>query len=432
MLRKRAKISLLLSGLFVIVYGSLNWLTSLRPDVGSFYFPFEKHIPFVPAMIVPYLSIDLFYVLSPFFCRDDRQCRVFIRRMIFGLLISGLCFALFPLKFAFARPHVPGLIGQFFDWFRSVDAPFNQLPSLHIFNVMMFLPVFLARGGRVWKAFIIFWLSLIGVSTVLTYQHHLIDIAGGFLLGAIAFHIFPDDESADSTLSFEGLSAVGKKYLIGSGALVLAAYVLRPVGWLLLWPALSLLIVTIGYAGADASIFHKRLGRLPITTWLLLWPALLGQRVSRAYYSRQCNAWDRLTDHIWIGRALSDAEAQRAVSQGVCAVLDLTGEFSEARPFLQLPYLQLPILDLTAPSQSQLHRAIDFIATAPGVVYIHCKIGYSRTAAVAGSYLIASGTARHAAHAVALLRQARPSIIIRPEAMAAIEQFEQLHSTSNC
>jgi len=48
---------------------------------------------------------------------------------------------------------------------------------------------------------------------------------------------------------------------------------------------------------------------------------------------------------VWIGRRLSDAEAMHAVREGVTAVVDLSGEFSEARPFLRLGYRHIPVLD---------------------------------------------------------------------------------------
>src|SRR5437016_47649 len=66
-----------LSLLFLIVYGWCNWITSQRDDVGTLYFGWERFIPFVPWMIVPYLSIDLFFVTAPFLCRDERELAVF-------------------------------------------------------------------------------------------------------------------------------------------------------------------------------------------------------------------------------------------------------------------------------------------------------------------------------------------------------------------
>jgi len=130
---------------------------------------------------------------------------------------------------------------------------------------------------------------------------------------------------------------------------------------------------------------------------------------------------------VLIGRKLSDAEAQEAVHQGVTAVLDLTGEFSEATPFLTTIYRNLPILDLTAPTTEQLREAACFIAeqTAHGTVYVHCKIGYSRSAAAVGAYLLASGQAATVTDVVAHLRQVRPSIIVRPEVWDALQTFAQ-------
>jgi protein-tyrosine phosphatase len=56
-------------------------------------------------------------------------------------------------------------------------------------------------------------------------------------------------------------------------------------------------------------------------------------------------------------------------------------------------------------------------------VYVHCKIGYSRSAAIVGAYLIQSGKATDVEQAVALIRAARPSLILRPEARQALVGF---------
>ena len=44
--------TVLLSLLFMVVYGGTNWLTSLRTDVGTWYYSWEKYIPFVPLMVI--------------------------------------------------------------------------------------------------------------------------------------------------------------------------------------------------------------------------------------------------------------------------------------------------------------------------------------------------------------------------------------------
>lgn len=417
--RKAIQTSVGLSLLFLLVYSGTNWFTARRSGVGSFCFAFERHLPFVPLLIVPYLSIDLFFITAPFLCRNERQLLVLTRRIVLAILLAAACFLLFPLRFSFGQPAITGLLGWMFNRFHKMDLPFNQFPSLHIALLLILTPVYMSRCRGVLRALLCAWFTLIGISTVLTYQHHLIDIIGGLALAVICFHLVPDfpQKGVRSLPNYR----VGSYYFAGAILLIFATVVTRPIGLLLLWPAAALLSASSGYAWRGAAIFRKHDGKLPLATYVLLWPILLGQHVSLLYYRRQCNAWDRLTDRVWIGRKLNAAEARRAIAGGVTAVLDLTGEFAESWPFLAIDYLQLSAMDLTAPSAGQLDRAIEFINAAAGVVYIHCKIGYSRTAAVAGAYLLTSGRAETVEQAVAMLRHARPSIIIRPEAMAAIE-----------
>ena len=61
----RALLCLALAGaVFVGVYSSCNRFTAGRTDVGECYFSWEPHVPFVPWLVVPYWSLDLFYCIS--------------------------------------------------------------------------------------------------------------------------------------------------------------------------------------------------------------------------------------------------------------------------------------------------------------------------------------------------------------------------------
>jgi len=193
---------------------------------------------------------------------------------------------------------------------------------------------------------------------------------------------------------------------------------------LLLWPALSMGVVASAYFGAGPGVFRKRDGRLPPATFLLLGPVVLGQWLSMRHYARRSRPWDEVTPGLWIGRTLSAREAIAAIDQGVTAVLDLTAELPEAPPFAALAgYYNLPVMDLTAPTPEQLSHALSFIdghVRRGGILYVHCKAGYSRSAAVAAAYLMHTGAAQDAAAAVDIVRGAREGIIIRPEALAAL------------
>ena len=188
--RKALLASAGLSILFLVVYSGCNWITARRAGVGTFYFEWERGIPFVPFMILPYMSIDLFFVAAPFLCRTERELRTFSQRVICAIVVAGVCFLLFPLRFAFPRPHADGWLGAIFDWFRGIDSPHNLLPSLHAALMLILLDVYFRHSRGLIRIAIIAWFSLIAVSPVLTYQHHVVDIAGGFVLAACCFWLF--------------------------------------------------------------------------------------------------------------------------------------------------------------------------------------------------------------------------------------------------
>jgi membrane-associated phospholipid phosphatase len=181
-----------LSVLFLIVYGGCNWITAHRANVGTFFFWWEIAIPFVPFFILPYLSIDLFFVVAPFLCRTDRELSVLVKRIATAIVVAGVCFLLFPLRFAFPRPHAESWLGAVFDWFRGMDAPFNLLPSLHAALMLILADVYLRHTQGPVRLALAVWFVFIALSPILTYQHHLIDIAGGFVLAALCFWTFRD------------------------------------------------------------------------------------------------------------------------------------------------------------------------------------------------------------------------------------------------
>ena len=420
---RAAAASALLSLLFFVVYGGANWLTSQRHDVGTWYFAWEEAIPFVPLMVVPYMSIDLFFAAAPFVCGSRRELAVYCRRIALAIAVAGICFLVMPLQLGYARSRLDGWIGSAFGWFFATDLPYNLCPSLHIALRTILAETYARHTRSGWRIASIIWFSLVGASTLLTRQHHVIDVVGGFILGGLCFYLIPARSYSRWLTPNPRIAAY---YAIGAAACSAAAAILWPWGAVLAWPATSCAVVVAGYLWFGPAIFRKTAGRLPWSSRLLLAPLLVAQRLSLFYYSRQCRAWDRATPRVWIGRRLSNRDAADAVRQGVTAVLDLTGEFSETAPFLSLRYLNVPILDLTGPTQEQLERCVAFIIehAEQGVVYVHCKIGYSRSAATVAAYLISSGAARSADEAFAILRTARPTIVIRPEAIDAARRFE--------
>lgn len=170
---------------FVTLYALCNQLTSARQDIGQGVFDWERAIPFVPWTIVPYLSILGFFGLSFFVGRDRKALDRHMAALMIDLLISIVCYALFPLRFMFQRPELDGVFGLLFQLLSATDLPYNRAPSLHI-SVLVILWVRFAPLLAGWKRLALDgWFALIGLSVLTTYQHHSIDVPAGLAVGAL-------------------------------------------------------------------------------------------------------------------------------------------------------------------------------------------------------------------------------------------------------
>jgi hypothetical protein len=124
--------------------------------------------------------------MSFFVGRDPIELRRHVTRLALVLLVSVVCYAMFPLRFTFERPAVDGVFGPLYGALAAFDLPYNRAPSLHV----AVLVVLWARWGphlnRTQRACLGGWFLLIGVSVLTTYQHHVIDVLAGLTLGAAA------------------------------------------------------------------------------------------------------------------------------------------------------------------------------------------------------------------------------------------------------
>lgn len=190
--RNAAIVSLaLVSFLYCAGYGIANRLTQLRADVGTAVFAWEKSIPFIDWTIVPYLSIVGFFAASFFLCRDREQLRCHVLRALALLALSLACFALWPLRFTFERPVTDGALGMLFDLLQFVDLPYNRAPSMHVSVVVLLWAVYSDHLRGALRIAVGFWFSLIVLSVLTTYQHHVIDVPAGLLAGWCCVRLFP-------------------------------------------------------------------------------------------------------------------------------------------------------------------------------------------------------------------------------------------------
>lgn len=438
--------TLVLGALFFLVYGTTNYLASQRESVGAMYFAWERYIPFVAIMVIPYMSIDFFYAGSTFLCRDRDELHTLAKRIVFAIAVSGACFLWFPLRLAWgsewpARPETTGFVGVLFGLL-SMDQPHNLAPSLHISLRSILWGIYGEVATGLVRGALAVWFLLIGMSTLLVWQHHVIDIFGGTIVTVLAFYMFPHPRrladfrasrgSPDVERSADRKPAVpprrnrrvGAYYGAGAIACILFAVLLWPWGALLLWPATALGMLTLGYAKLGPRIFYKNQGRLHWSTRVLLFPYLAGAWISWRQM-RRGRLFDSVAPGVLLGARLQSPEIPSALAEGVSAVLDLTSEFDEPRAFRELDYFNLQVIDLTTPTVEQMQLGVEFIRrhAADGTVYVHCALGRSRSAAVAAAYLLATGQAADPQAALEQIRAARPQVVIRPDLVELLTAF---------
>jgi membrane-associated phospholipid phosphatase len=168
---------------FALVYGGANWLTDRRSDRVRIHLDLEFALPFVPAMILGYLSIYVLFALPPFVLRTRRELQGLALTLLAVIFGAGVGFLLLPAESAFPPSRDLGVWQGPMSFAQEVALRYNMVPSLHVAMSVVCVAAYARRAGRMGRLALWTWAGVIGVSTVLTHQHHLLDVATGCALG---------------------------------------------------------------------------------------------------------------------------------------------------------------------------------------------------------------------------------------------------------
>ncbi len=175
---------------FFAVYPTMNWLTAMRSHTYRCHFDWELKTPFVPHFIWAYLSMYALFLTPPLFM-EPPALRALGQQTIWGTMVSGLIFLLFPATLGFPRvlpddPYVDGLYRKMF----ALDEPHNLVPSLHVVWSGAIALAVCDSVGRWGRWFFLAWLGLIALSTLLVHQHHLADVVVALALVVFLRKVF--------------------------------------------------------------------------------------------------------------------------------------------------------------------------------------------------------------------------------------------------
>jgi membrane-associated phospholipid phosphatase len=145
----------------------------------------DRAVPFWPLSGLVYFSIFPLLLATFVSLRDRERAARFLYASLLAQAIGMLCFLLWPTAFPRGQFPVPvdtGALGVALVRFcRTVDAPVNCLPSLHVSTIT--LCVAALRGTR-WFPPALLAGMVLATSTLTFKQHYVLDVLAGFALGA--------------------------------------------------------------------------------------------------------------------------------------------------------------------------------------------------------------------------------------------------------
>ncbi len=213
-------------------------------------------------------------------------------------------------------------------------------------------------------------------------------------------------------------------FAVFAGILAWLAVVNGGMAWILVWAALSFLMVAAAYGGMGVAVFGKKPdGSRAAWATVCLWPYLAVSWLTwagRRLASRE-PCCTEIVSGLWLGRRPYMHELP---PQTAC-VVDLTCEFIVANGVVavQCDYISLPVLDTLVPSQADFSAVLEQASACSGVVYVHCAFGHGRSAVFAAAMLLKRRIAKTPVEAVQLIRSVRPAVRLSRRQLKFLEQF---------
>ena len=170
---------------FVIGELTRDWPT-YRPEVAL-----DRAVPLQPAWMIVYGSLYVFVVIMPLIVvRQQELFRRALQSYLTVMIVGYVGFLVFPTL----APRPTQVIGEgFAAWTLrvaySIDPPHGCFPSLHVaYAFVSALTCYrVHRGVGVAAAL---WATLIGVSTLYTKQHYVVDVIAGASAAYVAYLLF--------------------------------------------------------------------------------------------------------------------------------------------------------------------------------------------------------------------------------------------------
>jgi membrane-associated phospholipid phosphatase len=182
---------------FILVYGGCDAITAHRTTRIRIHLDSELRFPFVPDMVLIYMSLYLLFLVSPFILRGRREFLKLAVMLDVIILGGGIGFLLIPAQLAFTPQTNLGNFPGLFRFADRLNLTYNLVPSLHVAFSVACVAVYSVRSRALGKVVLWIWAVAISASTVFTHQHHLLDVLAGWVLALTVFNLFESQNESE-------------------------------------------------------------------------------------------------------------------------------------------------------------------------------------------------------------------------------------------
>jgi membrane-associated phospholipid phosphatase len=177
---------------FELIFAGANWLTAQRSYRVRLHCEAELQVPFVPAAVVPYLSLNVLFIMGPFVLRTRRELTAIVVSLAVVIGIAGIGFLLFPADNLFPPPGEMGVWSPAIRFAKWLALEYNLAPSLHVALATLCVVVYSRQAPPFGQIALWLWAGAIGLSAWLLHQHYVVDIVTGYLLAFVGIRFVYD------------------------------------------------------------------------------------------------------------------------------------------------------------------------------------------------------------------------------------------------
>jgi membrane-associated phospholipid phosphatase len=181
-IRFATRLVLLVSLWFGLVFVGADWLTAHRVARIRVHLDAELGLPLVPAFLIVYMSLYPLFLAVPFVLRTRREATSLAIAQFVTILIAGVGFLLVPGQLAYAPPSNLGRWAPLFHFADRLNLDYDLVPSLHVAMSIVCIEAYSRHAGLPGRIVLRTWGALIAASTLLTHQHHVLDVVTGYIL----------------------------------------------------------------------------------------------------------------------------------------------------------------------------------------------------------------------------------------------------------